>query len=57
MEDYWKMFTCNENLNLCLNEKYEIAMFRGESLVNKWKEITSTCSHRTRYKLTNDTQT
>ena len=38
---------------LCLNDKYEIASYKGESLLNKRTEIINTCRHRSKYKLAN----
>ena len=38
---------------LCLNEKYEIAIYRGNNLLNKRTEIINTCRHRSKYKLVN----
>ena len=38
---------------LCLNEKYEIATYKGHNLLNKRTEIINTCRHRSKYKLTN----
>ena len=38
---------------LCLNEKYEIATFKGNNLLNKRTEIINTCRHRSKYKLAN----
>ena len=31
---------------LCLNEKYEIATYKGDNLLNKRTEIINTCRHR-----------
>ena len=36
---------------LCLNEKYEIATYKGDNLLNKRTEIINTCRHRSKYKL------
>ena len=36
---------------LCLNEKYEIATYKGVNLLNKKTEIINTCWHRSKYKL------
>ena len=36
---------------LCLNEKYEIATYKGDNLLNKRNKIINTCRHRSRYKL------
>ena len=36
---------------LCLNEKYEIVTYKGDSLLNKRTEIINTCRHRSKYKL------
>ena len=38
---------------LCLNEKYEIATYKGNNLLNKRTEIINTCRHRSKYKLAN----
>ena len=38
---------------LCLNEKYEIATYKGDNLLNKRTEIINTCKHRSKYKLAN----
>ena len=38
---------------LCLNEKYEIATYKGDNLLNKRTEIINTCGHRSKYKLVN----
>ena len=38
---------------LCLNEKYEIACYKGDNLLNKRTEILGTCRHRNKYKLKN----
>ena len=38
---------------LCLNEKYEIATYKGDNLLNKRTEIINTCRHRSKYKLAN----
>ena len=38
---------------LCLNEKYEIACYKGDNLWNKRTEILGTCRHRKKYKLKN----
>ena len=35
------------------SEKYRIAMFRGDILLNKRNEIIRICRHRTKYKLIN----
>ena len=34
---------------LCLNEKYEIAIYKGDNLLNKRIEIINTCRHRRCY--------
>ena len=36
---------------LCLNEKYEIAFYKRDSLLNKRTEILGTCRHRNKYKI------
>ena len=38
---------------LCLNEKYEIARYKGDNLLNLRTEIITTCRHRSKYKLAN----
>ena len=38
---------------LCLNEKYEIATYKGDNVLNKRTEIINTCRHRSKYKLAN----
>ena len=38
---------------LCLNEKYEIATYKGDNLLNKRTEIINTCRHRSKSKLAN----
>ena len=38
---------------LCLNEKYEIATYKGDNLLNKRTEIINTFRHRSKYKLAN----
>ena len=37
--------------NLCLNEKYEIANYKGNDLLNKRNEIISKCRHRNKFAL------
>ena len=49
---------CSYNPNskcclLCLNEKCEIATYKGDNLLNKKTEIISSCRHRAKYKLAN----
>ena len=39
--------------SLCNNEKLEIALYKGDNLLNKRNEIISTCRHRFKYKLVN----
>ena len=49
-------FSFNANskrLILCLNEKYEIATCKGDNLLNKRRQIISTCKNRSNYKLGN----
>ena len=36
---------------LCLNEKYEIATYKGDNLLNKRTETINTCRRRSKYKL------
>ena len=36
---------------LCLNEKHEIAIYKGDNLLNKRTEIINICRHRSKYKL------
>ena len=38
---------------LCLNEKYEIATYKGDNLLNKRTEIINTCRHISKCKLAN----
>ena len=38
---------------LCVNEKYEIACYKGDNLLNKRTEVLGTCRHRNKYKLKN----
>ena len=38
---------------LCLNEKYEIATYKGDNLLKKRTEIINTCRHRSKHKLAN----
>ena len=38
---------------LCLNEKYEIATYKEDNLLNKRTKIINTCRHRKKYKLAN----
>ena len=38
---------------LCLTDKYEIATYKGDNLLNKRTEIINTCRHRSKYKLAN----
>ena len=38
---------------LCLNEKYEIATYREDKLLNKRTQIINTCRHRNKNKLAN----
>ena len=56
----WKIIsTClsynpsSKYYHLCLNEKYEIATYKPENLLNKRTEIINTCRHRSKYKLAN----
>ena len=56
----WKIIRlCSSyNLNskhclLCLNEKYEIATYKGDNLLNKRTEIINTCRHKSKCKLAN----
>ena len=56
----WKVlrecYVCNRIKRqsiLCLNEKYEIACYKGGNLLNKRPEILGTCRHRNKYKLKN----
>ena len=39
--------------SLCNNEKLEIALYKGDNLLNKRNEIISTCRHGFKYKLVN----
>ena len=38
---------------LCLNQKYEIACYKRDNLLNKITEILGTCRHGNKYKLKN----
>ena len=38
---------------LYLNEKYEIAKYKGDNFLNKKTEVINTCRHRSKYKLLN----
>ena len=38
---------------LCLNEKYEIAKYKGNNFLSKSTEIINTCRDRSKYKLAN----
>ena len=38
---------------LCLNEKYEIANYKEDNLLNKRTEIVSTCRHKNKFELKN----
>ena len=42
-----KMMKCS----LCMNEKLETALHKGDDLLNKRSEIISQCRHRNRFKL------
>ena len=37
--------------NLCLNEKFEIASFKGKNLLNTRSEILAKCRHENKFKL------
>ena len=45
-----KLFLCNQCI-LCLSEKYEIAYYKGDNLLNKRAGILG--RHRNKYKLKN----
>ena len=54
----WKILGQNEAYNvntkrclLCLNEKLQIAIYRGNNMLNKRTEIISKCRHRNKYVL------
>ena len=56
----WKIIricrSYNPNSRRCLlylNEKYEIATYKGGNLLNKRTETINTCRHRSKYKLAN----
>ena len=56
----WKIIricrSYNPNSKRCLsglNEKYEIATYKGDKLLNKRTQIINTCRHRSTYKLAN----
>ena len=56
MENYQNIPSYNPNSKrcfLCVNEKYEIATYKGDNLLNKRTEIINTCRHRSKYKLAN----
>ena len=36
---------------LCLNEKLQITILRGNNILNRWTEIISKCRHRNKYTL------
>ena len=38
---------------LCVNDKYEIATYKEDNLLNKRTEVINTCRHRSKYKLAN----
>ena len=41
---------------LCLNEKYEIATYKGDKLLKKRIKIINNCWHRSKYKLTSNSR-
>ena len=41
----------NMNCSLCMNEKLEIALYKGNNLLNKRNEVISRCRHRSKFKL------
>ena len=41
----------SKRYNLCLNEKMEIATYRGSNLMNKKTELISKCRHQNKYTL------
>lgn len=54
----WKVLRRSSSYNpnskkckLCLNEKYEIATFKGMNILNKRSEIISKCRHQNKYSL------
>ena len=54
----WKTIRVRRSYNpnikrglLCLNEKYEIATYKGDNILNQRTEIVNTCRQRSRYKL------
>ena len=54
----WKMLGQYQPYNvntkrclLCLNEKLQIAIYRGNNMMNKWTEIIRKCRHRNKYVL------
>ena len=56
----WKIFTTCRSYNinskrclLCLNEKHEIVIYKGDNFLNKRTDIINTCRHRRKYKLVN----
>ena len=42
----------NKRCSLCLNEKLEIARYKGHNLLNKPSEIINKCRHRNKFALT-----
>ena len=46
-------YSNSEPCLLCLNEKYEIATYKRDNILNKRNEIINACRHRTKYKLAN----
>ena len=56
----WKIISTYRSYNpsskcyhLCLNEKYQIATYKLENVLNKRTEIINTCRHRSKCKLVN----
>ena len=50
-KDFGKCPSYNPNSKrclLCLNEKYEIATYKGDNLLNQRTEIMNTCKHRSK---------
>ena len=41
----------NMKCSLCMNEKLEIALYKGDNFLNKRNEVISRCRHRSKFKL------
>ena len=53
LSEYVVTLSDSKHCLLCLNEKYDIATYKGDNLLNKRTEIINTCRHRSKYKLAN----